>query len=94
MRIHLVAIDLDGTLLNSAKQITDTTAAILRSARETHGVRLVLATPGRPGSVMPFYKLLDLDTPMINYNGDLVYDPSATTSSCTGRSRRSSRWRS
>ena len=25
---------------------------------------------------MPFYTLLDLDTPMINYNGALVYDPS------------------
>ncbi|HAU37514.1 MAG TPA: Cof-type HAD-IIB family hydrolase, partial [Phycisphaerales bacterium] len=29
MRIHLLAVDLDGTLLNSAKQITETTEAIL-----------------------------------------------------------------
>jgi len=74
MKIHLVAIDLDGTLLNSAKQITDTTAAILRSARAA-GVRIVLATARPPRSVMPFYTLLDLDAPMINYNGALVYDP-------------------
>ena len=32
MKIHLVAIDLDGTLLNSAKEISETTAAILRPA--------------------------------------------------------------
>lgn len=75
MKISLVAIDLDGTLLNSAKQITKTTAAILRAARQSHGVRIVLATARAPRNVMPFYMLLDLDTPMINYNGALVYDP-------------------
>jgi len=32
MKIHLVAIDLDGTLLNSAKQITDTTVDGTRKA--------------------------------------------------------------
>ena len=77
MRIHLVAIDLDGTLLNSAKQITDATAAILRTARQDASVRIVLATARPPRSVMPFYRLLSLDTPMINYNGALVYDPSS-----------------
>ena len=75
MRIHLVAIDLDGTLLNSAKQITDTTAAILRTVRKTSGVHIVLASARPPRSVMPFYRLLDLDTPMINYNGALVWQP-------------------
>lgn len=76
MKIHMVAIDLDGTLLNSAKQITDATAAILRSTRAA-GVHIVLATARPPRSVMPFYTLLDLDAPMINYNGALVYDPLA-----------------
>ncbi len=74
-KIHLVAIDLDGTLLTSAKQVTETTAAILRSARQEAGVHIVLASARPPRSVMPFYKLLDLDTPMINYNGALVLDP-------------------
>jgi Cof subfamily protein (haloacid dehalogenase superfamily) len=75
MKIHLVAIDLDGTLLNSAKQVTDVTAAILRDARKTHGLRVVLASARPPRSTLPFYRQLDLDTPMINYNGALVYDP-------------------
>lgn len=76
MGIHLVAVDLDGTLLNSAKEITDTTAAILRAARKQAGVHIVLASARPPRSVLPFYRLLDLETPMINYNGALVFDPS------------------
>jgi len=74
-KIRLVAIDLDGTLLNSAKEITETTAAIIRAAREMAGVRVVLASARPPRSVLPFYSLLGLDTPMINYNGALVHEP-------------------
>jgi hypothetical protein len=75
MKIRLVAVDLDGTLLNSAKEITAGTATIIRAAREVAGVRVVLATARPPRTVLPFYSLLDLDTPMINYNGALVHEP-------------------
>jgi len=75
MKIQMVAIDLDGTLLNSDKEITQTTATILRAAREQAGLNIVLATARPPRSVMAFYDLLGLDTPMINYNGALVIDP-------------------
>jgi len=75
MRIHLVAIDVDGTLLNSSNEVSNATAAVLRQARKEDGVHIVLATARPPRSVMPFYRLLDLDSPMINYNGALVYDP-------------------
>ncbi|MCY2925423.1 MAG: Cof-type HAD-IIB family hydrolase [Planctomycetota bacterium] len=77
IRFHMVAIDLDGTLLNSAKEVTDATVAILRTARQEAGVHIVLATARPPRSVMPTYNLLELDTPMINYNGALVYEPSS-----------------
>jgi len=75
MRIDLLAIDLDGTLLNAAKRITPATAEALRAAREQKRVRVVLASARPPRSVMPFYRELELDAPMINYNGALVYDP-------------------
>jgi len=75
MKIRLVAIDLDGTLLNSAKEITSGTATIIRAARQVAGVRVVLATARPPRTVLPFYSLLDLDTPMISYNGALVHEP-------------------
>jgi len=78
VKIHLVAIDLDGTLLNSDKEITATTSAILRAAKRAHhGVHIVLASARPPRTVLPFYTLLDLDTPMINYNGALVFDPAS-----------------
>ncbi|MCE5278923.1 MAG: Cof-type HAD-IIB family hydrolase [Planctomycetaceae bacterium] len=75
MRIHLVALDIDGTLLNSAKQITATTAAIVRMARKQGGVHVVLASGRPPRSLMPIYRHLDLDSPTISYNGALVFDP-------------------
>ena len=75
MKIHLVAIDLDGTLLNSAKQVSETTARVLRVAQESAGVHVVLATARPPRSVLPIHTQLGLSAPMINYNGALVYDP-------------------
>ncbi|KKN57361.1 hypothetical protein LCGC14_0563040 [marine sediment metagenome] len=75
MKIHLVAIDLDGTLLTSANEISSDTAAILRTIRRREGVHVVLASARPPRSVLPFYEALDLDAPMINYNGALVFDP-------------------
>ncbi len=72
--IQLLAIDLDGTLLNSAKQITAETADTLRRARLA-GVRVILASARPPRSTRAFYEQLDLDTPVINYNGALVQDP-------------------
>ena len=76
-KIRLVAIDLDGTLLTSAKRISDGTADVLRAAHRRKGVAVVLASARPPRSVMPFYDQLGLDTPMINYNGALVWDPVA-----------------
>lgn len=75
MPVRLIAIDVDGTLLNSAKQITALTAAALHAAREAHGVKVVLASARPPRSVRGFYESLRLDTPTINYNGALVYEP-------------------
>ncbi|MFB3892246.1 MAG: Cof-type HAD-IIB family hydrolase [Phycisphaerae bacterium] len=74
MKIHLLAIDLDGTLLNTAKRITQPTAAAIAAARKA-GVRVVLASARPPRTVLPYYAQLELDAPMINYNGALVFDP-------------------
>ena len=74
-KIQLLAVDVDGTLLNSAKEISPATAEALRAARRQAGVHVVLASARPPRSVMPFYEQLGLEAPMINYNGALVYDP-------------------
>ncbi len=74
--IHLVAVDLDGTLLNDAKQVTDRTAAAFKGLPE-RGVKVVIASARPPRSVRHIYKLLNLDTWQINYNGALIWDEPA-----------------
>jgi 5-amino-6-(5-phospho-D-ribitylamino)uracil phosphatase len=71
--IKLVAIDLDGTLLNDSKTITDETLATLRPLPR-QGVKLIIASARPPRSVRKFYEALDLDTLTINYNGALIWD--------------------
>jgi Cof subfamily protein (haloacid dehalogenase superfamily) len=71
--ILLVAIDLDGTLLNDAKQVSERTAMALREL-PARGVKVVIASARPPRSVRSIYRLLKLDTLQINYNGALIWD--------------------
>jgi len=75
MKIKLVAIDLDGTLLTSWKQITPETEQVIEAVRRERSVHVVLTTARPPRTTMPFYEQLKLDGPMINYNGALVWAP-------------------
>ena len=76
MKIHLIAIDLDGTLLTSDNEISEATASILQAARR-QGVHVVLASARPPRSLLRFYRHLDLIAPLISYNGALVLEPSS-----------------
>ena len=74
--IKLIALDMDGTLFNSEKKITDRTKETLAKAREL-GVKIVLAS-GRPlaGLQAPL-KELDLiheDEYVLSFNGALIVD--------------------
>jgi Cof subfamily protein (haloacid dehalogenase superfamily) len=71
--IRLVAVDLDGTLLNDTKQVTRQTAEALAGLPE-RGVKLVIASARPPRSVRHIYQKLGLDTWQINYNGALIWD--------------------
>ena len=51
MSIKLIALDLDGTTLNSAKHISERTRKALEAAAEK-GVHIVVAT-GRPFAALP-----------------------------------------
>ena len=71
MKKYLIAIDLDGTLLKDWETVSDSTIEYLNKIQE-QGHKIVLAT-GRPfRSSEKFYDLLNLNTPLINYNGGLV----------------------
>jgi hypothetical protein len=72
----LVAIDLDGTLLNDRKEVTDETAGSLAAA-VARGVKIVIASARPPRSVRAIYQKLRLDTWQINYNGAMIWDEPA-----------------
>jgi Cof subfamily protein (haloacid dehalogenase superfamily) len=71
--IKLVAIDLDGTLLTSNKQVSDRTVKALRCLPE-NGVKVVIASARPPRSVRHIYRTLGLDSLQVNYNGALIWD--------------------
>ena len=71
--VRLVAIDLDGTLLNDSKQVSDQTIEALCGLPE-RGVKVIIASARPPRSVRSVYQTLKLDTWQINYNGALIWD--------------------
>lgn len=77
MEKYLISLDLDGTLLYDWETITKPTLDYLLELKK-QGHKLVIAT-GRPfRSSEEYHNLLELDTPIINYNGGLVtskHDP-------------------
>jgi Cof subfamily protein (haloacid dehalogenase superfamily) len=74
-RYKLIALDLDGTLLNSGLRLSDTNAAALRRALDA-GVQVVLATSRWYGLALRTAERLGIDTPLICSNGAIVKRPS------------------
>lgn len=74
--VEMVAVDIDGTLLRSQRELSiRVIKSILAATRK--GVRVVLASARPPRSVREIYRHLQLDTLQVNYNGALIYDPVA-----------------
>lgn len=72
--MKVIALDLDGTLLNKKKKISQANQERLQELREL-GVKVVLAS-GRSASAMrQYYNQLKLDEPIVSCNGGLVTDP-------------------
>ncbi len=70
---YLLVTDMDGTLLDSAKQISwGNRAAIERFT--SLGGRFTLATGRIAGSVRPFVQQLPVNAPAILYNGAVIHD--------------------
>lgn len=71
--IKLIVIDLDGTALLNESTLHPYNVEVLKKYIK-HGYNVVIAT-GRPyRSSKKFYKELELDTPIINYNGSYIHD--------------------
>lgn len=73
MKYRLVALDLDGTLLNSHMQIQPETIEALRRVREM-GVQVMVVTGRHHVAVFPYWDQLQLDLPAVCCNGAYVYD--------------------
>lgn len=71
MGIRLIALDLDGTLLNSRGGLSERNARAIGAARE-RGVRVALVTGRRFRDARPLALELGLDVPVISHNGALT----------------------
>ena len=71
MTVRLIASDMDDTLLNSDTKISAGNAAAIHAAMEK-GIIFMIATGRMYVSVKPYADALELDVPLVTYNGALV----------------------
>ena len=69
--IKLIAVDMDGTLLNSQHQLSPGNEAALRQAMAA-GVKIIFATGKTRTSAVPLIEKLGLDTPGVYSQGLIV----------------------
>lgn len=73
MKYRLVALDLDGTLLDSQLQIRSQTIDALQRVRE-QGVEVMIVTGRHHTAAHAYWHQLDLELPAICCNGTYIYD--------------------
>ncbi|MBN2617422.1 MAG: HAD family phosphatase [Spirochaetales bacterium] len=73
MKYKLVALDLDGTILNSNNIISNYTVEFLKKLNNT-GIKIVIATGRSYSSLRHKISMLELDHPVICYNGAMIRD--------------------
>jgi Cof subfamily protein (haloacid dehalogenase superfamily) len=73
-RYRLLALDIDGTLVNSRDELSPATRAALVRAGEA-GIHVVLATGRRYSRALGLVGPLGIDVPLITASGALVKDP-------------------
>jgi Cof subfamily protein (haloacid dehalogenase superfamily) len=82
MPYRLLALDVDGTLLDPDGELRDTVRQAIMAAQQT-GLRVILCTGRRFRSARPWAQELRLEGPIVVHNGALVKDvASAETLHC------------
>ncbi len=74
MRYRLIALDIDGTLLNSRSELTPRVVAAVRLAQRA-GMGVCLVSGRRPRAIAPVAQALGISFPMLAYNGGVIADP-------------------
>ena len=81
--IELIALDIDGTLIGDDLEIGPRTRAAVRAARQ-RGVIVSLVTGRMVSSAMRFARELELDAPIVGYQGAIIRAMPATDSRRVG----------
>jgi Cof subfamily protein (haloacid dehalogenase superfamily) len=82
--IELIALDIDGTLVGEDLEIGPRTRAAIRKARQA-GVSVSLVTGRMVSSALKFARVLELDAPIVGYQGALIREMPAAGSTRLGR---------
>ncbi|TAA97435.1 Cof-type HAD-IIB family hydrolase [Staphylococcus saccharolyticus] len=76
MQPYLICLDLDGTLLNDNKEISSYTKQVLTELQQRgHYIMIATGRPYRASQI--YYHELNMDTPVVNFNGAFVHHPKA-----------------
>jgi len=71
MEIKLIACDLDGTLLNSERRVSERNKKAVQAVMAA-GKMFIIATGRMYIAARPFAEQLELDVPIVTYNGALI----------------------
>ena len=71
MAIKLIALDMDNTLLNRQKLVSDKNAEAIQKAMQK-GVYVTIATGRMPASASYFARNLGMNCPVVSCNGGVV----------------------
>jgi Cof subfamily protein (haloacid dehalogenase superfamily) len=74
MSIRLIALDLDGTLVNSRWEVSEKDIQALAAASE-RGIQVVIVTGRRPRSAAPYVEKIPFPVTLITSNGALIRTP-------------------
>lgn len=74
MNYKMLALDIDGTILNSQGQLSARTKTAITQAKE-RGIKVVLATGRRLTNTIALVEALGLTDLVVVHNGAVVYDP-------------------
>lgn len=75
--IKLIALDLDGTIVDAGLKISDRTQQILQRVQQERNIRVILATGRMFLSTLPFVRTLKLANPVISYQGAMIREVSS-----------------
>ncbi len=77
-QVKLVIADVDGTLVNNDKQLTERTKEAARKLRD-HGIELAITSGRPPRGMSMLVEPLGLTTPIAGFNGGMIVEPDLQT---------------